>query len=306
MKTALDHPLVAEYLSALDGALANLEPGAAAELSEQLTAHILEAVPPDASDEMVAEVLAALGPPTIVAAEAGPPWPQLSRPRQSLRRRIAIRAKRTPLRAWLVIVPLVLAVCLAAGAFTFWQVQPGLASNGGSYTWWYSADISRNVTTQAAFVTQDTVPLRPGQLQGIAILINNPSDVTQRILGTPGISGTPYFLGFLGTPVPPQIAVATTTPPMFYGEPHKVRYEVDGLIPPHSYSWVRVIWRSWHCMSNEAGGWIGTNELTVRVQVGWITRIEVIQLPTLFALSITKANLDAAYCKAHGNNGPTP
>jgi hypothetical protein len=32
--------------------------------------------------------------------------------------------------------------------------------------------------------------------------------------------------------------------------------------------WVRVLWRSWHCLSNEAGGWFGTNELTVSVRVG--------------------------------------
>jgi hypothetical protein len=299
MKTALDHPLVADYLRALNSALANLEPAAAAELSEQLTAHILEALPPDASDDMVAAVLAALGPPTMVAAEAGPPWPQLNRPRLSLRRRIAIRAKRTPLRTWLVVVPALLALCLAAGTLIFWQVQPGLAFNGGSYTWWYSIDRSRNVTTQAANATQETVPLRPGQLQGIAILINNPSDMTQRILGTPRISGTPYFEGFLSTPVPPQIAVATT-PPMLYGEPYEVRYEIAGAIPPHSFSWVRVIWRSYHCLSNYPGGGTGTSELTVRVQVGWITRTEVIQLPTEFALSYTRASMTPAYCKAHG------
>ena len=39
----------------------SLEPGAAAELSKQLRGHIVEAFPPDASDDMVAAVLAALG-----------------------------------------------------------------------------------------------------------------------------------------------------------------------------------------------------------------------------------------------------
>jgi hypothetical protein len=305
VKTALEHPLVADYLRTLDWALASLDPRTAAELSEQLKAHIVEALVADASDDKVAEVLAALGPPAVVAAEAGPPWPERNRPRQTLRRRIGIRARRTPLRTWLILVPFVLAVCLAAGTLTFWKVQPGLDFNGGSYTWWYSVDLSRNVTTQAALATQDTVPLRPGQLQGIAILIYNPSDMTQRILGTPQISNTPYFMGFLASPVPPQIAVASTTPAKLYGEPHEVRYEIDGVIPPHSYSWVRVVWRSYHCLSNVAGGWMGTNELTVRAQVGWITRTENIQLPTEFALSITKANLDAAYCRAHGGQ-PQP
>src|SRR5258707_8443764 len=154
MKTALEHPLVADYLRTLDGALASLEPGAAAELSEQIRAHIVEALPPDASDDMVAAMLAALGPPALVAAEAGPPWPRRSRPRQSLRRRVVIRARRVPLRAWLIIVPLVLAVCLAAGTLIFWGIQPSLGFYSGSYAWWYSVDGSRDVTTQAAGATQ--------------------------------------------------------------------------------------------------------------------------------------------------------
>jgi hypothetical protein len=298
MKTALDHPLVADYLRRLNSALANLEPEAAAELSEQLTAHIVEALPSDASHEMVVEVLAALGPPTAVAAEAGPPWPQRNRPRQPLWRRIAIRAKRTSLRAWLVIVPLTLAACLAAGTLIFWQVQPSLAFDGGSYAWWYPIDSARNVTTQAGNATQDTVPLRPGQLQGFAITIYNPSDLTQRILGPPSNAISD------GAPVPPQIAVALT-PWKLQGEPHAVRYQIGGVIPPHSYGWVRVLWRSYRCYLNGVGSWQGNNVLTVRVRVGWVTRTEDIQLPTMFAVSATRINVQAAYCKAHGFQ-PTP
>ena len=299
MKTALEHPLVVDYLRALDGALASLEPEAAAELSEQLSAHIVEALPPGASDEVVAEVLAALGPPAMVAAEAGPPWPERYRPRQSLWRRAAIRARRAPLRAWLVIVPLALAACLGAGFLIFWQVQPSLGFYSGSYAWWYAVDGARDVRTQAADATQDTVPLRPGQLQGFAVLIYNPSDVTQRVLGAPG-----YTIS-LGAPVPPQVAVAATTPWNLIGEPHAVRYEVGGAIPPHSYRWVRVLWRSYRCYLNDVGGSQGSNELTVRVQLGWITRTEDIQLPTEFAVSGTKASVQAAYCQAHDYQ-PTP
>lgn len=260
METALDHPLVAGYLRTLDGALAGLESGAAAELSEQLRAHIVEALPPDASDDMVADVLAALGPPGVVAADAGPPRPRTNHPQQSLWRRVAIRIRRTPLRAWLVIVPLALAVCLAAGTLIYWKVQPSLY--GGSYAWWYSIDVARDVTTHAADATQDTVPLRPGQLQGFAVLIYNPSDVTQHILGPPEGVVSP------GAPVAPQIAVATTTPWNLEGEPHAVRYEIGGAIPPHSYRWVRVLWRSYRCYLNAVGGSQGSDKLPVRVQLG--------------------------------------
>jgi hypothetical protein len=112
------------------------------------------ALPSDASDD-VAGVLAALGQPALVAAEAGLPWPERIRARQSLRIRI--------------IVAVVVAVCLAAGTLTFWEVQPSLFFNG-SYGWWYPVDSARAVTTEAAGATQDTVPLRPGQLQGFAVL----------------------------------------------------------------------------------------------------------------------------------------
>jgi hypothetical protein len=290
MKTALEHPQVAAYLRQLDDALASLEPKAAAELSEQFRAHIVEALPPGASDDMVTWVLAALGPPAVVAAEAGLSWPERSRAWRSLWRRIAVGVRRTPVRAWLIIGPVVGAMCLAAGTLTFWVVQPGLGSNGGT-TWWYPADVARNVITEAGDATQNTVPLRPGQLQGFAVLLYNPSGVSERILGPALHEISP------GSGEPPQIAVATTTPIRLEGEPHMVRYEAGGAIPPHSYRWVRVLWRSEHCYLEAVGGTQGTNVLTVRVKVGWITRTEAIQLPAWYSLSATKANVQAAYCK---------
>jgi hypothetical protein len=159
-------------------------------------------------------------------------------------------------------------------------------------------DSARDVTTQAAGATQDTVPLRPGQLQGFAVLIYNPSDVTQRIFG-------PASAISIGAPVPSQIAVAITTPWNLESSPHAVRYQIGGAIPPHSYRWVRVLWRSYHCYLNGVGSNQGSNELTVRVQLGWITRTEDIQLPTEFAVSATRANVQPAYCQAHGHQ-PTP
>jgi hypothetical protein len=293
MKTALEHRLVADYLRRLDEALASLEPATAAELSEQVRAHIEEAIPADASDDMVAEVLDALGPPATVGAEAGPPWPQRIRPRQSLRRRIAIRTRRTSRRAWLIIVTLVLAVCVAAGNLIFWQVQPSLGFYGGAYRWWYAVDSARNVQTQADDQTQDTVPLRPGQLQGFAVWVYNPSDVTQRILGAPGNTISP------GAPVPPQIAVATTMRLQNGADPYAVHYTIGGPIPPHSYRWVRVMWQSYHCYLG-AGATQGVSALTVLVQLGWFTRTENIQLPTTLAVGGTAANAQTAYCQAHG------
>jgi hypothetical protein len=62
MIDVLEHPLVAGYLRDLDAALAVLPAAAAAELAEQIRAHLLEALPPDADEDAVTAVLAALGP----------------------------------------------------------------------------------------------------------------------------------------------------------------------------------------------------------------------------------------------------
>ena len=73
MINALEHPLVADYLRQLDTALASLPAVAAAELCEQIRAHLLEALPPDADEDAVTAVLAALGPASLVAAAAAAP-----------------------------------------------------------------------------------------------------------------------------------------------------------------------------------------------------------------------------------------
>src|SRR5260370_9788147 len=73
MIDVLEHPRVAGYLRELDAALAGLPAAAAAELSEQLRAHLVEALPPDAAEDAVEAVLAALGPARLVAEAASGP-----------------------------------------------------------------------------------------------------------------------------------------------------------------------------------------------------------------------------------------
>ena len=69
--TALDHPLVRGYLRDLDAALRGLPAAQAGELREQITAHLDDALGPDASDQEVAATLSRLGSPAGLAAEAG-------------------------------------------------------------------------------------------------------------------------------------------------------------------------------------------------------------------------------------------
>jgi hypothetical protein len=296
MIDVLEHPRVADYLRELNAALACLPAAAAAELSEQLRAHLVEALPPDAGEDAVEAVLAALGPARLVAeAAAGPASGQRRAParRDPPLRRMAARARRQQARTWLAAAAIMIAIALPSGTALFWQSQPSLQF-GGSFAWWNTIDGASAVTTEAAGATQDTVPIRPGKIQGFAIFVYNPSDLTQFIRG----GAEPVSPG---AAVPPQIAVSTTATVRQMGEPHAVSYRASGPIPPHSYRWVRVLWRSAHCYLNAAGGSQGTSDLRLNVRVGWITRIEDIPLGAEIAVAATKATVqaDRASCRNH-------
>jgi hypothetical protein len=294
MIDVLEHPLVAGYLNDLDAALAGLPAESAAELSEQLRAHLLEALPTDADEDAVIAVLAALGPPRLVAQAAAEPesWPGSGRARRDpLLRRLARWARRQPPRTWLIVAAVTIAIGLPAGTLIFWQVQPDLEWVG-SFSWWSRADVARSVTTEAAGATQITPPLRPGKIQGFAIFVYNPSDLTEFITGSADHISP-------GAPVPATISVSTTATVYQMGEPHAVRYRTNGPIPPHSYRWVLVRWRSAHCYLLAAGGWQGNPDLQLRVRIGWITRTEDIPLGEVITVSPSAATVkaDKAYCR---------
>lgn len=295
---ALEHPLVADYLRELDAALADLPAAEAAELSEQIRAHLLEALPQDADEQTVTAVLAALGPGSLVAAAAAGPASSADRgqaQRDPPLRRMLTRARGSSVTAWLSAAAIAIAVGVPSGTLIYWQAQSGLEFLTTS-AWWSPADSAHEVQTQAAGATQDTVPIRPGKVQGFFVTIYNPSDMTQVILGSADHISP-------GAPVAPQIAVSTTGTIQQSGEPRLVTYGVGGPIPPHSYRWVRVLWRSFHCYLNAAGSSQGTADLRLRVRVGWITRTEDIQLPMDFAVAATVASSQAAYCQ---NRPPAP
>jgi hypothetical protein len=296
MIDVLHQPLVTAYLRELDTALASLPPATAAELAEQIRAHLLEALPPDADEGAVAAVLAALGPARLVAAAAADPvsdpLPAAPARRDPILRRLAAWARRLTTASRLTIAGIAVAIGLPAGALIYWQAQSGLQFMT-TYAWWSPVDSAHDVVTNAAGVSQDTVPIRPGKMQGFVLTIYNPSDMTQVILSSADQVSP-------GAPGAPQIAVSTTGTIHQSGEPHWVSYRLDGgPIPPHSYRWVRVLWRSYHCYLNAVGGGQGTNQMLLRVRVGWITRTEDIQLPTQFTLEATAATVKSDHCGAN-------
>ncbi len=69
--TALDHRLVRDYLRELNAAMRGVPAAQARELREQITAHLEDALGPNAGDQEIAAALRRLGSPADLAAEAG-------------------------------------------------------------------------------------------------------------------------------------------------------------------------------------------------------------------------------------------
>jgi hypothetical protein len=270
--TALDHPLVRSYLRSLDRALTALPAWRADELREQITAHLTDALGPDASDAGIAAVLSKLGTPADLAAEAasGGPVPQPARPRRSL-----LLLPRLGWRAWTAAGAAV-AVIGAASAYAIALATATPIEFFDSYGWWYPRDSNHEVDTEADGAEQLTVPIRSGQPQGFVINVINPSGTTQTVLGAAPGSRSPGSAN-----VRVRLAPANVTNGGF--APRRYRYVLPEPIPPHQARILRVLWTSTVCLSKSQSS--GIDKLKLRVRVGWITRTEVVALPAGFYLS---------------------
>jgi len=286
---ALDNPLVRDYLRELEAALARLPARQAADLREQITAHITDALPHEATDEQVAAVLARLGSPAELAAEAATPGATTDAANAaglSVWRDdgAALPARRTR-RAWhkwwfwvtagAALVAVVAVVAVVASKRNADETAPALTA-GGSEAWWYAQDRAREVDTSADGAIQSTVPIRSGQWQGFVIDLFNHSDLTQTVLGPAGGNEPNAFAGAGGN----QGIIGVSTPnhevDMGGGVYTGVKFVLPGVIPPHQLRAMRVLWRSNTCL--ERGAEEGSDELALRVRVGSITRTEVIWL----------------------------
>ena len=155
---------------------------------------------------------------------------------------------------------------------------------GGSYTWWYTQDASRQVFTSAAGAQQITVPLRSGQRQGLAIGIENPSNFTETVLGPPTGINAPWDSPN-GPLSPVQVGVSVFDRVIVNGGMTRdVAFTlVPASIPPHQYRLLRITWISDTCLQEGDGQSIDT--LYLRVRVGWFTRTDVIPLGMAWALA---------------------
>jgi hypothetical protein len=309
--TALEHPLVRDYLRELDQALAALPAGQAAELREQIAAHLDDALPPGADDQDITLALHQLGAPAELAAEAARSAPELATvagnagaarhtadratvtgaddtappatdPDATAGTPAAAPVAQSPARrrispgVWATFIGTA-ALALAVGVYLIVVLStPAIEPAGGS-AWWYQQDGNRQVETQADGARQTAVPVRSLQEQGIAFTIVNPSDRTQTVLGPGPGEGAP------GNAVQYQIGVSTTDPWGSGGFWQRLRYARQVSIPPHQFRWVRLMWISRVCLLR--GGSSGIDDVTLRVGVGWLTRTVTIPLGQGFYLN---------------------
>jgi len=261
--TVLENVLVRDYLRELSAACVSLPAAQARELREQITAHLDEALPPSATDAEVRAELGRLGRPRSLAAEAaGPGWPPIAR---------RLRNWLGHVRWWVWAALAALVLVFGTGADFLDSMESAAPLFVMGTGWLYPVDQARAIETTAAGSSQTTVPVRSGQRQGIQFAVWNNSDWTQVVLGTDPMW---YFDAFTDV----QVDVESGPHLNQVGEPLRTaRYLSPGVIPPHSYRFVRVSWTSNVCLVGKGTEtWFG--DIPLRVRVGTITRTEDVNL----------------------------
>lgn len=264
--TALYHPLIRAYLRELDEALASLPSQHAAELGDQIAAHLTEELPPGVTDDEIADAIRRMGTPADLAREAG------------ARRTLRAALKRRSWKFWAISGAMIAAAGVLIGLLISVETTSALSFDGG-YGWWYPQDGAHAVETSAAGAEQSIVPVRWHQQQGYYVEIYNVSGYTQTVLG--------YATQFpWPDPSSARVAVSTGTSPS--GSPPEAapqdHYALPVSVPPGQGRFLRVTWTSQHfCV--QKGGTFGATAVVLRVRVGWITRTEIIRLPAEFALT---------------------
>jgi hypothetical protein len=273
--TALDHPLVRDYLRELDAALAVLPARRAGELREQIITHLWDVLADDASDEEAAVALLSLGSPRELAAEAGAGAEEAAARAAAARaagRHGRVRATLGRL-SWRARVILAVTI-IVAGSVTGYTVAALTASPlqaDGQTGWWYPQDYKSAVETQADQSTQSTVRLRPSARQGFFVDVYNPSDWSQIVTGLDAHWQLNAY-GSFG-----QLSVATTGRPGDDGTGLRTnRYRLPEVIPPHQWRTVRLMWANSSCAG--AGGTSIFDQLVLTVRVGGFDRTETVPL----------------------------
>ncbi len=275
--TALEHPLVLDYMCELDAAMRGLPPEQVRELKDQLAAHLADELAPDAGDPQVVAALSRLGSPADLAAEAGAVRARVpSAPGQVARFLRTVRP-----RTWIAVALALIAVAVAGKWCDYYLSAGSLQFNYGA-DWWYPSDVqhqtivSVNGSGSQFPLVQNTTLIRAGQWQGYVVAVMNNTSVTQTIVG----DGAGPAVGW-NNPVSEkeQVSVSRTYTDIangFVGQrvTSGIRFGLPVSIPPGQMRLIRVLWLSDTCPASNGGG--SVSNLYLRVRVGWFTRTETI------------------------------
>lgn len=281
MKTVAERDdRVRAYLDELERALRVLPAPQATELTEQITAHLDEALPPGSTDETVVAVLRRLGSPAKLAAEAqtserlDEQAPEVASPRMP-RRPLRYRFGR---RGWSAIAAGLALVSVLSTWLGLYLTTPSLVL-GGSTSWWSPQDEARSVDSSTLGAFASTVPARRGQWQGFVIEVENPSSTAQTVLGIATPAGSPT--GLVGMSGVTDVEVAVSTYSNYTGgspELQSMHYTARQTIQPGQFRFIRVMWLTDSCSLGGGAGTTGSDQLTLEVQVGWFSREEDLTL----------------------------
>jgi hypothetical protein len=271
---------VRAYLDELERALRVLPESQATELTEQITAHLDEALPPGSTNESVVAVLQRLGSPAKLAAEAqtsdrvDEQRPDAASPRTT-RRPLRYRFGR---RGWAAIAAGLAAVCVLSTWLGLYLTTPGL-SVGGSSSWLYPQDEAHAVDSSTLGAFASTVPARRGQRQGFVFEVENPSSSAQTILGLATSTDSPT--GLIGMAGVTDVQVGVSTYANYTGASAgylSLHFTAQQTLQPGQFRFIRVTWLTDSCSLSNGGGTTGTDQLNLQVQVGWFSREEDLTL----------------------------
>jgi hypothetical protein len=267
--------LLKEYLRELDRALQALPRSKARELREQITTHLDEAITPEMREDEVRAVLAELGQPVDLVADAARE-PRV--PNDIFVGRL--RARRTRKRRWTIAGAVVGVLAVLAAVFvplciTWSGVNADPVSIWGQRAV-YGVSASDVTYSQANGETQTTIQLHPHTQQAMAYTFTNDTNYTQTILGFDPkdnfLGGGAFQLRFFTGPEIDVLAADT-----FDGAP-------PATVAPHHSRTMLLAWTTAKFPCFMAGGGAVLSGLRLRVHVGWVTRTENIRLPGALGL----------------------
>ncbi len=270
---------VRAYLEDLEKALRVLPAPQAAELMEQITAHLDEALPPCRAEDTVVAALRRLGSPERVAAEAQTTErlggavreAAASTPRRALRYRFGWRG-------WSAVAAGIAVACVLSTFLGLYLTTPSLSISGSS-AWWDPHDEALAVISSTLGIQASTVPARRGQWQGFVAEVRNPSRSAQTIVEVATSTENPTGLVGLGNVTGVTVGVSTYSN-YTGGSPgfQNMHFTTQQTIEPGQYRFIRVMWLTDPCSVANSAGLTGTDQLNLKVQVGWFQREEDLPL----------------------------